>query len=325
MKKLIKSLVILGSFSFLLSGCKNIPIIPSTEDDDVKKLVSSVTLDAEFVDLEIGDTASLNADVVFKDGESHEIELRWVTSDPAVAIVENGFVTAIGGGKAAISVIAGYKMDSCSFSIKGAEEDPVPPGPDDPLPPIEDEVSLSLNPTSKNMTVGESFKIIATVSPATTPVSWQSSNEDVATVGSDGTVKAIRNGNAVITATADKVSKTCSVFVGEEEEEEEERNKTVNFYIDYNNIDPKDTTGTKLLASFKWYKSKPLSESGLVPADPEDRGADEQFRYFIGWSSHTIIDSKEDLWDMEHDTIGYFSILNLYGIWSDVPKGEFNK
>lgn len=334
MKKAYKtSLILAGFISFALSGCSNIPLVPNTNGSDAKKLVSDVSLDFEYLSLEIGMVQTLQATVSFKDGAEHDIDLKWVTSDPYIVTVEDGFVTAHSGGKASVSVIAGYKMASCSFNVTGGDE-PVVPDPDEPVDPDNpEEVTLFLNPTSKNMTVGESFKITATVNPLDTLVSWSTSNEAIATVSDDGVVRAVGNGTAVITATAKDVVKQCMIYVGQEEEEEEEANKLVNFYIDYNNIDPQDKTGTKLLASFKWYKSKPLALAGdLLPADPADKVDSNgnplpgvPFPYFIGWSSHTIIDSKEDLWDMEHDTIGYFSILNLYGIWSDVPKGEYTK
>ena len=107
-----------------------------------------------------------------------------------------------------------------------------------------------------------------------------------------------------------------------DEDDDEDKQCTVYFFIDYNNIDENDKTGTKLLAKFKWYGDRPISESGLVPANPT-QAMDPAFPYFIGWSNHTIIDTKDDLWDINNDVIGNGYYFYLYGIWSDVSGGEF--
>ena len=109
-----------------------------------------------------------------------------------------------------------------------------------------------------------------------------------------------------------------------DDEDDEDKQCTVYFFIDYNNIDENDTTGTKLLAKFKWYGDRPISESGKVPANPT-QSMDPAFPYFIGWSNHTIIDTKDDLWDINSDVIGNGYYFYLYGIWSDVSAGEFVK
>ena len=108
----------------------------------------------------------------------------------------------------------------------------------------------------------------------------------------------------------------------EDEDDDEDKQCTVYFFIDYNNIDENDKTGTKLLAKFKWYGDRPISESGLVPANPTTP-MDPAFPYFIGWSNHTIIDTKDDLWDINNSVIGNGYYFYLYGIWSDVSGGEF--
>ena len=89
-------------------------------------------------------------------------------------------------------------------------------------------------------------------------------------------------------------------------------------------INMEDETGTKRLAMFNWYQNEPLTNAP-VPANPKDSDApDPAFPYFIGWSSHSIIDSKEQLWKMDTDTPGSVYVLYIFGIWADVPVGEFN-
>ena len=67
---------------------------------------------------------------------------------------------------------------------------------------------LELTETNVTLKVGETHQLEANV-----PVeSWTSSNEDVATV-TDGLVTAVSAGNAIISATAAGVTKTCVVLV----------------------------------------------------------------------------------------------------------------
>lgn len=67
---------------------------------------------------------------------------------------------------------------------------------------------LELTETSVTMKVGETHQLVANVAVE----SWTSSNEAVATVA-DGLVTAVSAGNAIISATAAGVTKTCVVLV----------------------------------------------------------------------------------------------------------------
>ena len=74
--------------------------------------------------------------------------------------------------------------------------------------------SVSLNRTSLNLTVGGSAALTAAVKPddaLNKAVTWSSSSSAVSV--SDGVVKAVSTGNAVVRATADGVSADCAVSV----------------------------------------------------------------------------------------------------------------
>lgn len=83
------------------------------------------------------------------------------------------------------------------------------------ITPVYPATEITLNVTSQKLTTGKSFTLKAAVSPSNTTdkIVWKSSNPAVATVSDNGTVKAVKAGNAVITATAGKVSATCKVTV----------------------------------------------------------------------------------------------------------------
>lgn len=73
--------------------------------------------------------------------------------------------------------------------------------------------------SSKNLQVDQSFTLNPVVSPSNAfnqNIEYKSSNGDVATVSSEGVVRAYRPGSAVITATAEdgsNVSAKCTIYV----------------------------------------------------------------------------------------------------------------
>ena len=78
---------------------------------------------------------------------------------------------------------------------------------------------VSLDKTSNTIDVGDSFKLVATVTPSDAPnkdVTWKSSDTSVATVDQYGTVHGVAKGDAVITVTTVDGGKeaTCHVYVG---------------------------------------------------------------------------------------------------------------
>ena len=76
--------------------------------------------------------------------------------------------------------------------------------------------SVSVNPTSKELTIGETLQLSATVSPSTATrkdITWLSSKSSVASVSSSGLVTALAEGTTTITATADGKKGECTVSV----------------------------------------------------------------------------------------------------------------
>ena len=80
-----------------------------------------------------------------------------------------------------------------------------------PVPATE----ITLDTVKKSLEAGKSFTLKATVTPSDTTdaVEWSSSNVKVAKVSEDGTVTAVKEGTAVITAKAGNVEATCTVTV----------------------------------------------------------------------------------------------------------------
>jgi uncharacterized protein YjdB len=80
--------------------------------------------------------------------------------------------------------------------------------------------SVRLNYTANTLPEGKSFRLVAVTEPedsARAKGQWTSNDEKIATVDSDGSVKALKKGTAVITFTTQDGSKTakCDVTVSE--------------------------------------------------------------------------------------------------------------
>ncbi len=76
--------------------------------------------------------------------------------------------------------------------------------------------SVSINPGSIEMVIGETSQLRASISPSNATeknVSWTSSKQSVATVSESGLVSAVAEGTATITASVGGKSGTCSVTV----------------------------------------------------------------------------------------------------------------
>lgn len=99
--------------------------------------------------------------------------------------------------------------------------------------------------------------------------------------------------------------------VTSESSELTEYDKTVYvcFYADYNRVDLSNP-----LVGFMWYPGE-LLPTDMIPDMSEVEGADG-YTHFAGWSTHTLIDDLEDLWDFETDRVpNAVNSLDLFGIW----------
>ncbi len=162
--------------------------------------VKSITIDESSLTLKIGDTHTLTASIDPENATEYD-NIEWESSNPSVASVsDNGTITAIKEGSATITASAGGKSDSCVVTVVG-EGIAVS--------------SVTLDKTSLTLTEGDTSTLVATVLPTDATdktVTWDSSDTSVATV-SDGTVTAIKEGTATITASAGGKSATCAVTV----------------------------------------------------------------------------------------------------------------
>lgn len=155
-------------------------------------------LDATEFSLEVGQTRTLEATVT---PDTEGVTIEWNSSNPSVATVQEGVVTAVAVGDATITANVGEAQASCQVTVTAQSDVPVN--------------SVTLDKNALEMQIGEQEQLTATVEPdnATDPtVTWSSSDNTIATVD-NGLVTAIASGTATITAQAGDQKATCEVSV----------------------------------------------------------------------------------------------------------------
>ena len=330
MKNIFKlALSSLALLTFGLASCGETGGSSSSSHNN--KMVESVSISEEYLTASIGDSFVLFSEIKFRDDKEVEVSKRWASSKLSVARItvsddyESCEVEVVGSGTTQISFIAGYQSAICTIYVPSVDPTPGPT----PTPGPGGETVITLSPFSRTMSVGEEFNLVATVSPLA-DATFTLDNSGIIEITNYTTsacvIKALNPGETDVTVTAGDGSAKCHIVVLDEEEQGD-KDYTVYFYIDYNNTNPKDETN--LLAKFDWYYDRPLIEAkkpdgtSLIPTVTNDMKKDDAFPYFIGWSTHPIIDTKENLWDLNKDTIADLPMMSytvtLYGQWFDVP------
>jgi hypothetical protein len=170
--------------------------------------VTGVTLNRTSLDLAVGGSATLVATVSPSNASNKNV--AWNSSNPGVASVNNGTVSAVAAGSATITVttLDGGRTATCSVTVTGSG------GGGGGSVAV---TGVTLNQSSFSLAVGNTATLTETVSPSNASnkaVTWKSSNSSIASVN-NGTVTAVSAGQATITVTTADGGKTatCSVTV----------------------------------------------------------------------------------------------------------------
>lgn len=151
----------------------------------VKK--TTITVNQTSISLEHGETFLL------KSSTSTGSTVTYKTNRKSIATVdENGLVTGMKPGEAIITISADGTSETCKVKVKSPQ--------------------VSLSKTTLSLYRGQTHKLNAKVSSNLTP-KWKSNKKSVAIVDETGTVTAVKHGTALISATIDGVTKTCTVTV----------------------------------------------------------------------------------------------------------------
>lgn len=166
-------------------------------------------VDAMPLMLEIGDTHQLMAVALTSEGTMiGGVAFAWSSDDNEVATVDStGLIMAVAAGMADVTVMAG-EVTSEAVTVTVSEP-----------PPVVDRVTVT--PSSTSIEEGDTRRFTATAYTADDAeipgktFTWSSSDETVATVGTNGLATGVSAGEATITATADDVSGTATLTVTE--------------------------------------------------------------------------------------------------------------
>ncbi len=168
--------------------------------------VTKVTLNKTTASVVKGKTLTLTATVTPTNATNKNV--TWKSSNTKIATVDgNGKVTAVAAGTATITCTAKAdksKSATCKITVTN---------------PAVKVTKLSMNKTSVDLLKGKTVQLKVTVTPSNATnkaVTWTSSNKKIATVTSNGLVKAVGTGTVTITAKAKDGSGkkiTCKINV----------------------------------------------------------------------------------------------------------------
>ena len=175
----------------------------STCEITIKQQVTEIALSETNASLWVGDTKTITATALPTTANNTSVE--WSSSDDNVATVSSeGVITAKGKGSCIISCTAadGYgTMSTCEVTVK------------------QQVTEIVLSETNASLWVGDTKTLTATASPTTasnTAIEWSSSDDNVASVSSEGVITANGEGTCIITCTAADgygTKSTCEVTV----------------------------------------------------------------------------------------------------------------
>ena len=149
-----------------------------------------------------GESAVLSASVSPEAASDRAV--AWSSSDRSVATVDKaGTVHGLRPGTATVTATAEGKSGTCAVTVKAKAVNVT---------------DVSLDRTELTLTEGETETLTVTVKPDNADnrkVTWSSDKTEVATVGGDGRVTAVKAGEAVVTVTTEDGGKTatCKVTV----------------------------------------------------------------------------------------------------------------
>lgn len=181
-------------------------------------------------------------------GSAADNSVRWASDNEAIATVnQDGLVTAVAKGQTNIyGACADGGILTCRLTVTG-----------------EAATGITLDKKVVSMIPGEQTVIRATVQPAEsdTAVTWTSNNTAVASVDDTGRVTATGVGTAVITASADSATASCTVTVTQTAQRPEqpttppEENTNPNNNANTGNTGSNQTNGTSGANSATRYPS----------------------------------------------------------------------
>lgn len=167
----------------------------SCKKDEV--LVESIAFESPTYSIKVGESKQLTVTITPDNADNKT--LTWSSLDASVASVdETGTVTAHKTGETTIQATAGTISATCKITAYTEVE------------------LITLKPETYTLKEGETVKLSAVVYPDDAidkTLTWTSKSPDIATVDSEGTVTAVKEGTAVIEAAVGDVKGSSTITV----------------------------------------------------------------------------------------------------------------
>ena len=168
--------------------------------------ITGLKLSKSSVTLKVGGTEELS--VMTTPADADQSTLVWTVTDPTIAQVENGKITALKNGTTVVTVKTadGAVYQTCTVVVSGEDD------------PAEIKVTgIALNKDHFVIKLGGSAQLSATATPDNATdktLSYSSSDETIAQIGTDGKITTLKEGVAEIIVTASSgIKKNCLVIV----------------------------------------------------------------------------------------------------------------
>lgn len=184
-------------------------VVDYDNSGEEKVLAESISLSKEYI--KITDELGYELEYTISPANSDERAVEWVSSNPDVADIEGGILRGYSNGTAVITCyVEGHESINASCTVEV-----------DITPTLDFPSEIKLNTSSVTLDkVGDTYSLVPTLYPTNAniynkSVSWSSSDSSVVSVD-NGTVKALKEGTAVITCSSSgnsSVSASCTVTV----------------------------------------------------------------------------------------------------------------
>ena len=185
----------------------------------VHEEIESLSFAQDSVSIKKGDT--LNLAIIIKPSElSSGSKLTWKSSNTKVVTVDaDGKITAVGIGQATITVVSDNgKKATCTVNVTNEDIN------------VEE---IILTPLDETISAGGTTQIVAEIKPTNATnrnLIWTSSDDEIATVDSNGVVRGIKSGVVTITAKTEDGRVVVSVTINVSENDDED--EMLNVYDD---------------------------------------------------------------------------------------------
>lgn len=184
-------------------------VVDYDNSGEEKVLAESISLSTDYI--KITDELGYELEYTISPANSDERAVEWVSSNPDVADMEGGILRGYSNGTAVITCyVEGHESIKASCTVEV-----------DITPELDYPSEIKLNTSSVTLDkIGDTYSLVPTLYPTNAiiynkSVSWSSSDSSVVSVD-NGTVKALKEGTAVVTCSSSgnsSVSASCTVTV----------------------------------------------------------------------------------------------------------------